>query len=89
MDDDLACPKCGASVTKGPKRGDRDNYECRGCGVAFSVSGSDWPAIRAGDSARLKPDASGSLWLRPDSRHASVECVAGVSWITSARAPSS
>jgi hypothetical protein len=56
----------GGGVRKGPKRGYRDNYECRGCGIAFSVSGSDWP-IRVGNSAHLKPDASGWLRLRPDS----------------------
>jgi len=68
MDDDLPCPKCGCAVSKGPKRGYRNDYECPGCGVTFSVSGSDWPAIQRGDAANLKPDATGRLWLRPEGR---------------------
>ena len=69
MDDDRPCPKCGCAVSKGPKRGYRNDYECPGCSVTFSVSGSDWPAIAAGEGVHLsKPDADGRTWLRPDSR---------------------
>jgi hypothetical protein len=67
--DDQICPRCHVGrVRTLPKRGYRDDYECPHCGLAFSISGSDWPAIQRGDAARLKPDASGRLWLRPDSR---------------------
>jgi hypothetical protein len=70
MDDDMTCPQCGSvSVGRSPIVGDRDDDECLACQLAFSISGSDRPALAKGEPARLgPPDATGRMWLRPDSR---------------------
>jgi hypothetical protein len=72
MDDDMTCPQCGSvSVRRSPTVGDRDDddYECLACQLAFSISGSDRSALAKGEPARLgPPDATGRMWLRPDSR---------------------
>ena len=69
MDDDI-CPGCGnCSVWQRGKRSSEDDYECGSCNLAYSISGSDWPAIEAGAEARLsRPDANGRIWLRPTYR---------------------
>ena len=55
MDDDI-CPK-GALVIvasgSGGRRSSEDDYECGSCNLAYSISGSDWPAIEAGAETRL------------------------------------
>jgi hypothetical protein len=69
MTKDLACPSCGdGRVRRLPKVGHREDYVCPVC-FAFSVSGSDWPAIKAGarSSLFLKGER---VWLRPNYRDA-------------------
>ena len=65
--DGLTCPKCRAEVQTLPKRGERDDFKCWSCLLAFSVAASDWPAINAGAYTFLSPPdaANGRIWLRP------------------------
>ena len=61
--DDQACPRCGAQDVRAlPKTGDRDDYECRSCGLAFSISGSDCTAFKDGRRGELVIDANGKVW---------------------------
>lgn len=67
--DDQICPSCGIGhVRARPRVGYRDEYECPHCRLVFCISGSDLPAITAGERTRLVPDASGRMWLRPECR---------------------
>jgi hypothetical protein len=64
MTNDLACPSCGdGRVRRLPKNGHREDYVCPVC-FAFSVSGSDWPAIKAGARSGLVLEGE-LVWLRP------------------------
>ena len=46
---DLICPRCGkAGVTSLMLVSDRLDCECERCDLPFSISQSEWPAIRAG-----------------------------------------
>jgi hypothetical protein len=68
LSSDAACPRCGiAGLTVAAKRTNRIDYKCGGCGLAFSVSGTDWRAIRRGRSAHLVETAR-RIWLRSATR---------------------
>jgi hypothetical protein len=57
------CPKCGGeSLLHLPIVGDRDDYKCRNCGLAFSVSGTDSEIFKHGAGGELAADTNGRVW---------------------------
>lgn len=64
---DEVCPRCTAQgVRTLPTAGDRDDYECSSCGLAFGISGSDREAFRHGSHGELVTDANGKVWWTTD-----------------------